>query len=243
MKMFLGVLLIAGVAVGFVQQRRIGEVRAKIDSQNELLAEADRLRAENKEIGRARIEAEQVAAMRADRGELMRLRAGMAELRVAAQSPEQIEAAIEKLNADAERDLKSAADMKATVEAEYFSKALRDVLGGINGVTQFVHRKTGTMPRSFQELERSLAAAASERPGIQEAWKRQARGYPPFHITRDHFEFVPESASKSGVILARERQPRQWPDGTWTRFYLTTDFQMNELRLPDGNFTAWEREH
>jgi len=43
-------------------------------------------------------------------------------------------------------------------------------------------------------------------------------------------------------FLAREKQPRQMPDGKWSRIYLHVDGYVQEATTDDGNFDAWEKD-
>jgi hypothetical protein len=238
MKMFLGVLLAAGLGVGFVQQRRITELRTAIDDQEGPAAEAARLRRKNAEIPKTLPSAEQIAAMRAERSELMRLRAGIADLRIAAQTPDRIEAEIARLNEAAQRDENEARLFAARRDEEWHAKAVKAVLEALGNVTKMSARfNGGKPPRTFDEVKQGLAA--SQRfPNVEEVWAQFSKGYPPYNITKDSFEFLPPHTK----LLLRERQPRQLPDGAWSRLYLTTDYKINEATLKDPDFASWERE-
>ena len=42
-------------------------------------------------------------------------------------------------------------------------------------------------------------------------------------------------------FYAREKQPRQWPNGKWSRFYLLVDGSVAMGASDDGNFDTWEK--
>jgi hypothetical protein len=234
MKIFLVILLAAGAAVGFVQQRRIAETRTRIEEQSALAMEADRLRKENDEARKGALNPEQIAAMRAERSELMRLRAGIGDLRVAAQTPEKVEAEIVKLSDAATEEEKNAKFQRDTYTANQMSRGMHGTMQIISSFVQVTARANGgKVPRSFEEVKEALKGSGRF-PNFDQMWE----GFP-----QEHFEFVAAAASRDGILIVRERQPRQLPDGTWARYYLTTDYQVNELKLKDGHFAAWEREN
>ena len=43
-------------------------------------------------------------------------------------------------------------------------------------------------------------------------------------------------------VLAREKQPRQNPDGKWYRDYLFVDGSVQQATTDDGNFDSWEQD-
>jgi hypothetical protein len=240
MKLFLGILLAAGAAVGFVQQRRIAILRETIDDQKPLLAEAQRLRQESAELNRLQFTSEQVAAMRAERSELMRLRAGLADLRIAAQTPDKVEAEIARLDEAAKRSESDAKLIYARREAEELSKALSSMLQMIGSMARGTARANEGQPvRSFDALKEQLAASGRF-PNFEQMWESFMKGHPPHYLSINRFEFLPPE----GPFLLRERQPRQLPDGEWTRLYLTTKYKTKTATLTDpAAFPAWEQEN
>ncbi|HEV2318631.1 MAG TPA: sigma-70 family RNA polymerase sigma factor, partial [Verrucomicrobiae bacterium] len=60
----------------------------------------------------------------------------------------------------------------------------------------------------------------------------------------DNIEFVNAGAAREQypqMIIFRERNPRQSPDGTWQRVYGLADGSVQVAVSPDGNFGAWEK--
>jgi len=61
----------------------------------------------------------------------------------------------------------------------------------------------------------------------------------------DNFELItysaPVSFTSPEVILAREKMPRQWPDGTWHRAYLLVDGSVQVRSSPTSDFSAIEQ--
>ncbi len=67
---------------------------------------------------------------------------------------------------------------------------------------------------------------------------------PGLHLER--FEFVdhggrPADAANPGAMLARERAPRQLPDGRWARVYLCVDGGAYQRITEDGDFDQFEK--
>ena len=243
MKKFLVILLMAGAAAGFVRQGRIAELREVIEAGKASMRALERGRSAREAGPAVELTAEQAAQMRAERMELMRLRAGMAELRTAAQSPEKIEEEISKLNDAAAHEEMRAKELQTHYETEQRSKASDGMLRHLSNLVQTSARLNGgKIVRSFDELKSALSASGRI-PNIDMMWDGLRKGYPPYHVTLDQFEFLPEAATKNGILVMREREPRQLADGSWARLYFTTDFQVNELKLKDGDFAGWERQH
>ena len=60
----------------------------------------------------------------------------------------------------------------------------------------------------------------------------------------DNVEFVNAGVAREQypqMIIFRERNPRQSPDGTWQRVYGLADGSVQVAVSPDGNFGAWEK--
>jgi hypothetical protein len=57
----------------------------------------------------------------------------------------------------------------------------------------------------------------------------------------DYGQPVPISAAPYS-IFAREKEPRQMPNGSWSRMYLLVDGAVQEAGPADGDFDAWEKQ-
>ena len=53
----------------------------------------------------------------------------------------------------------------------------------------------------------------------------------------------PVTRTDPNVILFREKQPRQLPNGTWTRVYTLADGSVQQISSATGDFSDWERQH
>ena len=168
----------------------------------------------------------------------------MPDLRIAAQSPELIEREIAKLIAASDAETQKAQISKATYTEEMRSKATHAVLRALGSMIAVTSQQNGgNKPvRSFDELKAALSAS-EKIPNGEDVWNHLSERQPPFYISKDTFEFGPAEATRTGTLLMRERAPRQLPDGQWARTYLTSDFHVNEQKLQDGNFAAWEKEN
>ena len=65
-------------------------------------------------------------------------------------------------------------------------------------------------------------------------------------VTLDSFEFVNAGQvtdEMPDVIAFREKNPRQDPDGTWTRVYGFADGSVQTRSSQDGNFDDYEKQH
>ncbi len=68
------------------------------------------------------------------------------------------------------------------------------------------------------------------------------------NVTTDQFEIVYQGSWRDiknpmKVVVVREKQARQMPNGKWSRTYAFADGHSELHSEPDGNFEAWEKEH
>ena len=63
----------------------------------------------------------------------------------------------------------------------------------------------------------------------------------------NRYEFVKHirevSEAEPQLILFREIEPRQLPDGSWERVYTFADGSVQSKPSPNGDFSAFEQEH
>lgn len=241
MKIFLLILAIVGTSVGLEQHGKIRTLRVQIDSYRTSLAEVQAMGTQLDRAQPVSLTETQIATLRAEKAELMQLRAGLPKLREQARSTNEIAAEIEKLNADAAQHQASARAIEVTFVEEQRSKAIRGVLEQFGMFLRVIRDQARRpLPRSLAELENFFATEPEPFPGFQPMWTNMARSYPPFHISRDSFEFVPASGSSGGPLLLRERLPHKLADGQWTRHYLRTNLQPVQSLQPTEDFSAWE---
>ena len=68
------------------------------------------------------------------------------------------------------------------------------------------------------------------------------------NVTTEQFEIVYQGTltsitNPSKVVVLREKQAHQAPDGKWSKAYGFGDGHAEIHSEPDGNFDAWEKEH
>ena len=95
-------------------------------------------------------------------------------------------------------------------------------------------------PASFDQAARYFADAFSADPVLDDLAQ--------FTQVTNQFEIVYRGSRNAltnagNVIVLREKQAHQWPDGTWSRVYGFADGASQTHSSADGNFDAWEKEH
>ena len=95
-------------------------------------------------------------------------------------------------------------------------------------------------PASFDQAARYLPDAFSADPVLDDLAR--------FTQVTNQFEIVYRGSRNAltnagNVIVLREKQAYQWPDGTWSRVYGFADGASQTHSSADGNFDAWEKEH
>src|SRR5439155_20400120 len=95
-------------------------------------------------------------------------------------------------------------------------------------------------PASFDQAARYFPEAFDADPVLDDLAQ--------FTQVTNQFEIVyrgsPRALTNAGnVIVLREKQARQWPEGTWSRAYGFADGHSETHSSADGNFDAWEKEH
>ena len=95
-------------------------------------------------------------------------------------------------------------------------------------------------PASFDQAARYFADAFSADPVLDDLAQ--------FTQVTNQFEIVYRGSRNAltnagNVIVLREKQAHQWPDGTWSRVYGFADGASQTHSSADGKFDAWEKEH
>lgn len=241
MKILLLILVVAGTGAGLVQHGKIRTVRAQIQSHQASFAEVQTLSTQLDRAQPVALTEAQIASLRAERSELLQLRANLPKLREQARSTNEIAAEIEKLNAAALRDKQTARALEVTFVEEQRSKAIRGTLDQFRFCLDMIRRGAQQpLPRSAAEMETILAGEGDHLVGARHLWTNLSRSFPPFNISRESFEFIPEASPSGSPLLLRERLPHKLPDGQWSRYYLRNDFQSVQILQPTEDFSAWE---
>ena len=104
--------------------------------------------------------------------------------------------------------------------------------GWVLAFMQFAEQHQGRFPTSFEEAASFLPDEA----------KAQAS------LAADQFEIVyqgspNEITNANSIIVVREKEAWQTPDGGWARAYSFVDGHSEIHKAIDGNFQPWEQQH
>ncbi len=175
--------------------------------------------------------------VRDEHTELLRLRGEITRLRQAATASRgsdlqnrlqgvEVRAAIAEITAKRTEALAMADARQHSIRVH---KAMRNL--GLAAQTFSTHNKS-RYPASFDEMRSEMDL--------------QADGTFEGGISPDLFEFFPHerviSEADSDLILFREKQARQMPDGKWERIYAYADGLVQTKHSADGDFSQFERE-
>lgn len=228
------VTTIAALALGLVAERR-----SLNQSQNENAA----LRQQISQLGQPtrqpvslKENSDELETLRREHSELLRLRGEVGVLR---DTKEKLK--LELASTHSEND-KLVGFFKAEGKSVVTVNALK-----IIGSACYLYAKSNdnVFPTSFAQIQKELDLQG---PGFS--------GGIEHGVGTNSFEFVDygtpmtmvtNSRGKLAVpvpylILAREKQARQMPDGTWWRDYLFFDGSVQQAQSKDGNFDTWEKE-
>jgi RNA polymerase sigma factor (sigma-70 family) len=109
----------------------------------------------------------------------------------------------------------------------------------------FSQQNQGQFPTNFNQALAFLPEAAKSEHELGPDEFRP--GTPKYGLTPDHYEIVyqgpPDVIAPHRIIVLREREPWQAPDGGWLRTYAFADGHSEVHRAKDGDFQAWEEQH
>jgi hypothetical protein len=216
MKSKLVVAALAAIVVGIPLLYELRQNRA-------LTAELAALRAQAVPSGPPTVSAprddtKELARLRTEHVELLRLRGEVAQVRS------------REANPDLEQRLRAVERVPVPSQAETEAEGKRSKainIAAFAGVRARIHAllSAGVLPTTFDHLEPE---------GVR-------------NMTTQDFEFFPHertiSGSETGMILFREKEPRQLPDGTWQRAYCMVDGSVQLRDSPTTDFSDYEREH
>jgi RNA polymerase sigma factor (sigma-70 family) len=157
---------------------------------------------------------------RREHAELLRLRGEVGVLRDGMERKQGELAAADSVNANMVAAAKAQATRALTINT------LKQVGLACYG---YANNNSNTFPTSFGQLQDRLAGLGS-----------------PSGVGTNAFEFYDygqplTTTNAPYLMLAREKQPRQLADGTWSRMYLLADGSVQEASPEDGDFDAWEK--
>jgi RNA polymerase sigma factor (sigma-70 family) len=232
MKAKIVVASLATVAVGaplVIQQQTLGALerdRAELSGASRDIAE---LRAEHARTAEQRQPAAEWAQYERERAELAQLRAEAGRLReVAAANPE-----LQRKLAEARRSFEaakaSAKFANDTVQAEELKVRTVEAMKHLGLAARiFATDNADRFPKSFEEMKNELGEKLSG------------------NLPLETFEFVEHereiSETEPQLLLFREKEPRQLPNGKWTRAYTLADGSVQNPERDSPDFSDWEKD-
>lgn len=237
-------LLIVALAMAAVfawrRQSALREIHSEIEQKRLALASGPaRSGAASKPLTEA--EMAELRKLREEHSELMKLRGSIQELRkLAKQDPTQISA-----EADARR--KEAETLNGWLKHEDESKSVAEA---VNAATSFVVEAARigkrALPSSFAEAESIFLGMAQTNPQPAHMFLQW------YNATNNNrfaaLEMIPQPNPvlirdrdhNQDFLIIREKQPRQTPDGKWTRYYGRLQGGIEQVSQPTPSFVTWE---
>lgn len=246
-KLGLGVLVVAGLAIVFVVQH---EAQTRLLHENQSLQQQlAQLQSQTTDLSSRLAEAAGTAQLPdAQLNELARLRGEVSELRRQAGQAAQLRATVQNLQDQARRvaDSSSAPAQPGQLAPEdqfqlhqmHMVNAMKQLALGMR-IYEGDHN--GQLPTNLDQFIQS-GVMGSQTNGFNFTY---VAGVPDV-IGMDNFELMnvgQVSDSTPGTLMIRERNPRQSPDGPWQRIYAFADGSVQSLSSNDGNFDNYEAQH
>jgi RNA polymerase sigma factor (sigma-70 family) len=229
--------LVAGSGAYFIQELRADRLQA---ANQHLLAQQMRLNDErDAALASAGAGQAELNALRSNNAELLRLRGDVGMLRKQTND-------LAKLRQDNSRLLAMLAEAKAqskVTNAEPRPESMqRSRLAKLLTLPlrMYASEHQGQFPPNFDLAVPFFAQAFEADPFLSEAAELLDARLQFEIVYHGPREGVPEAGS---VILIREKQARQRPDGQWEKAYGFVDGSGSFRAEPDGNFAVWEKLH
>ena len=196
------------------------------------------------------IDTSELLNLRQEHGDLMKLRSEAGRLRATAHlSVEELEKETQSALARAKEAEHQADFIQATFQAEDRSTITRAACGSLmSWARSYAKANQGKYPASFDQIKEWARTNPRFAPMFQ------AKGFVfdispssearQLGITADAFELIPATippSSTDRVVVARERKPRQLPDGSWARVYGVANGGVEELHSLDPAFADAEK--
>lgn len=224
-KVLIGTLAAATLTTPlFLEHRTLAALRAEHAAQLGLApAEGESNRRESALLG-------ELAQLRRDHEELARLREEEAVLRGRLDGPgRDLRRQLAAAQAELRATTRSADTIKTEMQAAQLSEDTISAMKHI-GLAARIHAEDmrSRMPDNFEDLKKVLPPTL------------------PGQLELDRFEFVkhgrPVTGAEPQLLLFREKEPRQQPDGSWSRSYTFCDGSVQEKNLKEPNFEEWEKQ-
>ncbi len=229
MKTKIAVTSIAALAVAtpvVLQQQTLAQLRGAHAQLSRQAASLPALQKENASLTYNAALAAELDRLRLDHAELLELRQKVdakrqADTRELFQLREQLLAS----QTAAEQAQHGTAQIEAVMQARADSaRAINDLKQLGLAARLFANDHNETYPTNFEQMTRELA--------------------PNFPV--EHYEFVrhakPINEGTPQLLLFREKQPRQQPDGSWARAYTRADGSVMEPHSETREFEDWEKQ-
>lgn len=221
-------LLAAAGAVVFLWLQHQSEARLRAEN-SELREQLQLLTGQSQQLSNqlsAQLSAPPVAATDTER-ELMKLRGEMNRVRrELAEAQAQVKLQVSRQQVQ----------QKATEQADSFRELniakLNYTKGWLLAFWNYAQQHEGKVPPDFESARSFAPEGVTAQTGL----------------TPEQFEIVYNGSlndltNAPSVIVMREKQPLQNPDGRWSRGYGFADGHSEIHNAPDGNFDAWEAQH
>jgi RNA polymerase sigma factor (sigma-70 family) len=110
----------------------------------------------------------------------------------------------------------------------------------------YAAQNPGQFPTNFDQAASLLRDEAKLEANLKE--HEFLPNTPKYGLTPDHYEImyqgaIPELTNGQEIIVIREKEPWQTPDGSWHRAYGFADGHSEIHKAADGNFETWEAKH
>lgn len=239
-KLVIGALAVASVTTPlWIQQNSLAELRAENGTLQNQAALLSRLQDENGQLQSRQHVADELERLRKDHQELLALRDEVARLRESkTEEKAKLQQSLLAAQVQADEARTRAARVQAEVEFKESQERIVQEMKYLGLAARiFATDHNDRFPATFEEMKDELTSASKD---LKDELGSE--------LDLERYEFMkharPVSDADSGMILFREKQPRQSPGGTWSRIYCLMDGSVQQIRgSPTGDFEEFERQH
>lgn len=231
-----GLLVVAGfVAVLILQNQDLNKAREENAALKQQLDQSAPLAAENERL--SNLVAQAKSGNDQDSGELLRLRSEVGMLRRQTNEAGKLM----RENSRLKDALASAAHTAAATPAANTAQEdpsmqpervaaiarMNDAKALVLGMIMFAQEHQGQAPPSLDDAKAYVNDKLTQTNAFERVYDGPLQNVP----------------NPSAVILIREPEAHQGPNGTWNKTYGFADGHVEIHNTPDGNFTPWEQQH
>ena len=221
-----GAALVATLAWQQHHLSRLADENAALRAEKGPTAAPDPTRAEAE-----RVDSKILNQLREQQDELLRLRGEVAQLRQATREARNRPTGSPNAGAAPKVESKDLAQAMQLADAV----AIRTVNAQKHlslALQVYANEHQGRFPTTFEELMPLLGDVIDREGAVAGV---------PLELFEFHVHARDVRLSEPGMILLREKQARQLPDGTWERIYSLADGSVHRIQRPDGNFSEFEQ--